>query len=82
MPSIHSTLGALEVGVLVMLLLFGIMIAQAYAYYQSQSTTDNRILRILVSESAGWFGRDLIFLLLGTLGDVRLPSEHVSSEHF
>ncbi|EIM86364.1 uncharacterized protein STEHIDRAFT_57621 [Stereum hirsutum FP-91666 SS1] len=47
MTSIHSTLGALEIGVLLMLLLFGIMIAQAYTYYQSQSTTDNRILRIL-----------------------------------
>lgn len=34
-----------------MLLLFGIMITQAYTHYQSKTTTDNRILRILVGES-------------------------------
>ncbi|EIM86383.1 uncharacterized protein STEHIDRAFT_110905 [Stereum hirsutum FP-91666 SS1] len=48
MTSIHSTLGALEIGILLMLLLFGIMITQAYTHYQSKTTTDNRILRILV----------------------------------
>lgn len=38
-----------------MLLLFGIMITQAYTYYQSKTTTDNHILRILVSESIIWW---------------------------
>lgn len=49
MSSIHSTLGALEIGTLLMFMLFGLMISQAYTYYQLNCKSTNRGLRYLVS---------------------------------
>lgn len=49
MSTIDTTLGVLELSAMLMMLLYGIMIAQAYTYYKSSYSGDNRTIHVLVS---------------------------------
>ena len=48
MPTLDDTLGAIEVGVLVSTILFGVLIVQCYTYYQA-GFKDQWLIQTLVS---------------------------------
>ena len=48
MVGLPLTLGAIEVGLLLSMILYGIMAAQAYTYYTFNSAGDNRTIRVIV----------------------------------
>lgn len=50
MATITTTLGFIELGGMVMILLYGIMVAQAYTYYKSSYSGDHGVIHVLVSE--------------------------------
>ncbi|KAI0311928.1 hypothetical protein OF83DRAFT_1166158 [Amylostereum chailletii] len=48
-PSLDSTIGAIEIGVLLSFILFGATVVQLYIYYQSNFVNDSRALKNLLT---------------------------------
>lgn len=51
MSVIDISLGAVELGGMIMMLFYGIMVAQAYTYFKSSLSGDSRLIHVLVGVS-------------------------------